>query len=72
AIANFINTFDPEAIFIAGGLIKNEASLVKELKESVDRELGNYYRDVPIIKVSEKTVSLAPVALAIYENKKQM
>ncbi|MEM0138361.1 MAG: ROK family protein [Thermoplasmatales archaeon] len=70
AIANIINTFDPEAIFIAGGLIKNESSLVRELKESVDRELGNYYRDVPIIKVSDKTVSLAPVALAVYENKR--
>ncbi|MEM0127568.1 MAG: ROK family protein [Thermoplasmatales archaeon] len=69
-IANYINTFDPEAVFIAGGLMKNDSSLIQELKESVDRELGNYYRDVPIIRVSEKTVALAPVALAVYENRK--
>ncbi|MGC8644844.1 MAG: ROK family protein [Thermoplasmata archaeon] len=70
AVANYINIFDPEAIFIGGGLIRNDPSLVKELKESVDRELGNYYRNVPIFLVSERTVQLAPVALAIYERSK--
>lgn len=70
AISNFINAFDPEAIFMAGGLMKNDPSIISELKESVDHELGSYYRDVPIMKVAEKTVELAPVALAIYESLK--
>jgi len=68
AISNYINEFDPEAIFLGGGLMKNDRSLIRELKESVDRELGKYYRDVPLIKVADKTVELAPVALAIYES----
>ncbi|MGC8562863.1 MAG: ROK family protein [Thermoplasmata archaeon] len=70
AISNYINEFDPEAIFLGGGLMKNDRSLIRELKESVDRELGKYYRDVPIMKVADKTVELAPVALAIYESSK--
>ncbi len=70
AISNYINEFDPEAIFLGGGLMKNDRSLIRELKESVDRELGKYYRDVPLIKVADKTVELAPVALAIYESSK--
>ncbi|MEM0134150.1 MAG: ROK family protein [Thermoplasmatales archaeon] len=70
AISNYINEFDPEAIFLGGGLMKNDPLLIKELKESVDRELGKYYRDVPIMKVADKTVELAPIALAIYESSK--
>lgn len=70
ALANYVNIFDPEAIFLGGGLLRNSSTLIRELKESVDRELGNYYRDVPIFSVSDRTVQLAPVAIALYENKK--
>lgn len=70
AIANFINAFDPEAIFMGGGMLKNDSSFVRDIKELVDHELGNYYRDVPVMKVADKTVELAPVALPIYESKK--
>ncbi len=70
AIANYINEFDPEAIFIGGGLMKNSPSLIEELKESVKNELGKYSRDVPIIKVAERTVELAPIALSVYESSK--
>lgn len=68
AISNFINAFDPEAILLAGGLLKNEPALIKELKESVDHELGEYYRNVPVMRVRDKTVELAPIALSIYES----
>jgi glucokinase len=68
AISNFIDEFDPEAIFLGGGLMKNDPKLVSELKESVDHELGKYYRNVPIIKVSDRTIDLAPIALSIYES----
>ena len=71
AISNFINEFDPEAIFLGGGLMKNDPTLISELKESVDHELGKYYRDVPVIKVADKTVELAPIALSIYESSKR-
>ncbi len=66
AIANFINQFDPEAVFVGGGLMKNDSAIISELKESVDHELGNYYRNVPIFKVEDRIVELAPVALSIY------
>ncbi len=71
AISNFINEFDPEAIFLGGGLMKNDPTLISELKESIDHELGKYYRDVPVIKVADKTVELAPIALSIYESSKR-
>lgn len=71
AIANFINEFDPEAIFLGGGLMKNDPALVTDLKESVDTELGRYYRDVPVIKVEDRTVELAPIALPIYESSRK-
>ncbi len=70
AIANYINEFDPEAIFLGGGLIKNNESLISELKESVENELGNYTREVPFIKVSGRTVDLSPIALSVYESSK--
>jgi glucokinase len=71
AISNYINEFDPEAIFLGGGLMKNDPTLISELKESVDNELGKYYRDVPIIKVADRTVDLAPVALSVYETSRK-
>jgi glucokinase len=67
AIANYINIFDPEAIFLGGGVMKNDPDFVESLSESVKHELGNYYRNVPILKVEDKTIDLAPVALSIYE-----
>jgi glucokinase len=68
AIANYINEFDPEAIFLGGGLMKNDPSLISELKESVENESGKYSRNVPIIKVADRTVELAPIALSVYES----
>lgn len=68
AIANYIEELDPEAIFLGGGLMKNDPSLIQELKESVDNELGKYYRDVPIMKIADRTVDLAPIALPVYES----
>ena len=71
AIANYINELDPEAIFLGGGLMKNDPAFVSELKDAVDNELGKYYRDVPIMRVADRTVELAPIALPIYETMKR-
>lgn len=69
-IANFINTFDPEAVFLGGGVLKNDPDFVESIQESVKHELGNYYREVPIFKVKDETIDLAPVALSIYESQR--
>jgi glucokinase len=69
AVANIINILDPEAIFVGGGVMKNDPSFIKDLEEATKHELGNYTRKVPILKVMDRTIDLAPIALAIYEKR---
>ena len=57
--------------FWGGGLMKNDPAFVSELKDAVDNELGKYYRDVPIMRVADRTVEWAPIALPIYETMKR-
>jgi len=69
AVANLINIFDPAAIFFGGGVMKNDRTFLNDLEEATKHELANYYREVPMFKIKDETIDLAPIALAIYERK---
>ena len=56
---------------MAEGIEDLDPFFVEELKDAVDNELGKYYRDVPIMRVADRTVELAPIALPIYETMKR-
>ncbi len=66
-LSNLINAFDPEAIFLGGGVFKNDDEFLDDIREASFHDMGIYQRKVPIFKVNDKTIDLAPIALAIYE-----
>ncbi len=66
-LSNLINIFDPEAIFLGGGVFKNGDEFINDIKQASFHDMGIYQRKVPIYKINDKTIDLAPVALAIYE-----
>lgn len=68
AIASYIDIFDPEAIFLGGGIMKNDPHFIDSLRESTKHELATYYRNVPIFKIKDSTIDLAPIALSVYES----
>jgi glucokinase len=70
-LSNIINIFDPEAIFLGGGVFKNGNEFINDIKQASFHDMGIYQRKVPIYKINDKTIDLAPVALAIYEKEEQ-
>jgi len=61
----------PKLSSLEGEFFKNGNEFINDIKQASFHDMGIYQRKVPIYKINDKTIDLAPVALAIYEKEEQ-